>query len=145
MFRLTIKNLLDKKIRFALTTIAVVVSVAMVVGVFVLTDSLRASFNGLAEDIASGAELAVRSPLEIGEEFDRPTVPESVDAVVAGVDGVARTIPGVISFNDVVIIDGEARRFAPRGHRRSASASRRCSSSSSKARNPRPLERSPPT
>ena len=40
MFRLTIKNLLDKKIRFALTTIAVVVSVAMVVGVFVLTDSL---------------------------------------------------------------------------------------------------------
>ena len=63
MFRLTIKNLLDKKIRFALTTIAVVVSVAMVVGVFVLTDSLRASFNGLAEDIASGAELAVRSPL----------------------------------------------------------------------------------
>ena len=46
MFRLTIKNLLDKKIRFALTTIAVVVSVAMVVGVFVLTDSLRSSFNG---------------------------------------------------------------------------------------------------
>ena len=45
MFRLTIKNLLDKKIRFALTTIAVLVSVAMVVGVFVLTDSLRASFN----------------------------------------------------------------------------------------------------
>ena len=109
MFRLTIKNLLDKKIRFALTTIAVVVSVAMVVGVFVLTDSLRASFNGLAEDIASGAELAVRSPLEIGEEFDRPTVPESVDAVVAGVDGVARTIPGVISFNDVVIIDGASK------------------------------------
>ena len=115
MFRLTIKNLLDKKIRFALTTIAVVVSVAMVVGVFVLTDSLRASFNGLAEDIASGAELAVRSPLEIGEEFDRPTVPESVDAVVAGVDGVARTIPGVISFNDVVIIDGEGEAIRPQG------------------------------
>ena len=115
MFRLTIKNLLDKKIRFALTTIAVVVSVAMVVGVFVLTDSLRASFNGLAEDIASGAELAVRSPLEIGEEFDRPIVPESVDDVVASVDGVARTIPGVLSFNDVVIIDGDDEAIRPQG------------------------------
>ncbi|MEM9201452.1 MAG: FtsX-like permease family protein [Actinomycetota bacterium] len=115
MLRLTIKNLLDKKIRFALTTIAVVVSVAMVVGVFVLTDSLRESFNGLAEDIASGADLAVRSPLEIGEEFDRPTVPESVDDIVNDVDGVARTIPGVLSFNDVVIIDGDGDAIRPQG------------------------------
>ena len=127
------------------TTIAVVVSVAMVVGVFVLTDSLSASFNGLAEDIAPGAELAVRSPLEIGEEFDRPTVPESVDAVVAGVDGVARTIPGVISFNDVVIIDGEGEAIRPQGPPAIGFSLRRCSSSSSKARSPRPPARLPPT
>ena len=91
-----------------------VVSVAMVVGVFVLTDRFAPASTAWPRT-SSGAELAVRSPLEIGEEFDRPTVPESVDAVVAGVDGVARTIPGVISFNDVVIIDGEGEAIRPQG------------------------------
>ncbi|MEM9465414.1 MAG: FtsX-like permease family protein [Actinomycetota bacterium] len=115
MLRLTIKNLLDKKIRFALTTLAVVASVAMVVGVFVLTDSLRDSFNGLAEDIAGGSDLTVRVAQEIGEDFDRPPFDEAIAADIAAVDGVAEIIPGVFSFNDTVIIDADGEAIRPQG------------------------------
>ena len=114
MFRLTIKNLLDKKIRFFLTTFAVVVGVSMVVGVFGLTDSLRSSFEGLAEDIAEGSDLTVRSQQEIGDDFDRAPVPETVETLVRDVDGVARTLPGVFSFN-TVITDSDGNPIIPAG------------------------------
>ena len=115
MLRLTIKNLLDKKIRFALTTLAVIASVAFVVGVFVLTDSLRASFSGLAGDIAGGSDLTVRVVQEIGQEFDRPPFDEAIAGDIAAVDGVAQIIPGVFSFNDTVIIDGDGEAIRPQG------------------------------
>jgi len=115
MLRLTIKNLLDKKIRFALTTLAVVVSVASVVGVFVLTDSLRASFSGLAGDIAGGSDLTVRVAQDLGQEFDRPPFDEALADGIVAVDGVAEIIPAVFSFNDTVIIDGDGEAIRPQG------------------------------
>ena len=115
MLRLTIKNLLDKKIRFALTTLAVIVSVASVVGVFVLTDSLRASFSGLAGDIAGGSDLTVRVVQDVGQEFDRPPFDEAFADDIAAVDGVEEIIPGVFSFNDTVIIDGDGEAIRPQG------------------------------
>lgn len=115
MFRLTLKNLLAKKIRFALTTLAVVASVAMVVGVFVMTDSLRSSFQGLADDIAGTSDLSVRSFQEIGDEFDRQPVDEGIADIVAAVPGVESITPVATSFNDVVIIDGDGVAIRPNG------------------------------
>ncbi len=114
MLRLTIKNLLDKKIRFALTTLAVVVGVAMVVGVFAMTDSLRSSFSQLAEDISEATPLTVRTSQEVGREIDRDPVAAEVDEVVRSIDGVADTVPGVAAFN-VVITDGAGAAILPSG------------------------------
>ena len=114
MLRLTIKNLLDKKIRFALTTLAVVAGVTMVVAVFVLTDSLRDSFDGLAEDIAEGTDLTVRSVLTVGNEIDRDPVPEELAEVIAAVDGVDEVIPGAATFN-AIVIDGDGEAILPGG------------------------------
>lgn len=114
MLRLTIKNLLDKKIRFALTSLAVVLGVTFVVAVFTMTDSLRSSFDGLAADIAGGAELTVRTTQAVGEDFDRAPVPETVEAQIAAVDGVAETIPG-IGVNNAVITDGDGEAIIPTG------------------------------
>ena len=118
MFKLTIKSLLDKKVRFALTTLAVVAGVAFVVGVFVMTDSLRSSFGQLAEDIAESSPLVVRTAQEVGEEIDRAPVPEALDAAILEVDGVADTIPGVSATNTIinkVDENGEAVAIIPRG------------------------------
>jgi len=114
MLRLTVKNLLDKKVRFALTTLAVVAGVTMVVAVFVLTDSLRASFDGLASDIAEGADLTVRSTQTVGSEIDRDPVPEELAAAVGSVEGVDEVVPGVFSFG-VTVIDGAGEAILPSG------------------------------
>ncbi len=114
MLRLTIKNLLDKKLRFALTTLAVVFGVTMVVSVFTLTDSLRSSFTGLAEDIASGSDLTIRTVQTVGEEFDRPPVPEELAEQVLAIDAVASIDPGVTT-NNTVITDDAGEAIIPQG------------------------------
>ncbi len=114
MFKLALRSLIDKKLRFALTTLVVVIGVMFVVGSFTLTDSLRSTFAGLAEDITEGTDLTVRLRQEIGGDFDRPTVPEAVAGQVARVDGVRRVQPEVASLN-VVIIDGDGEPIRPQG------------------------------
>ena len=114
MLRLTIKNLLEKKIRFALTSLAVVLGVTFVVSVFTMTDSLRESFDGLASDIAGGSEITVRATQTIGEEIDRAPVPEELDSVISGIDGVRDTLPSVAAFN-TVITDGNGDSIIPQG------------------------------
>ena len=45
MFRLTLKNLVANKVRFALTTFGVMLAVSFVVSAFVLGDGLRSTFT----------------------------------------------------------------------------------------------------
>ncbi len=114
MFKLTVRNLLRKKIRFALTTGIVVIGVMFVVGVFALTDSIRSSFDGLAGDIESGVDLTVRSPLDIGDELDRVPVPQAIADVVAAVPGVAR-VDGRVVARNTFVIDGNGDAIIPKG------------------------------
>ncbi|WP_419933131.1 ABC transporter permease [Candidatus Poriferisodalis sp.] len=114
MLKLALRNLLDKKIRFALTTLSVVIGVTFVVGTFALTDSLRSTFGDLAEDIAGETDLTVRARQEIGSEADRPTVPDSLLGQIAAVDGVAE-VAGTVQARNVVIVDGDGNAIRPQG------------------------------
>ena len=114
MFKLALRSLIDKKLRFALTTFVVVLGVMFVVGSFTLTDSLRSTFSGLAEDIAQGADLTVRVDQTFGGDFDRATVPEAVGDQVLSVDGVDRIVPELGTLN-VFIVDGDGEPIRPPG------------------------------
>ncbi len=114
MFRITLRNLLHKKIRFAFTTGIVVIGVTFVVGVFALTDSIRSSFDDLASDIESGIDLTVRVPLQIGDELDRVRVPQEIADRVAAIPGVAR-VDGRIVARNTSVIDANGEPIAPRG------------------------------
>ena len=114
MFRLVLRNLAEKKIRFALTTLTVVMGVMFVVGAFALTDSLRSTFSELASDITSGTDLTVRSVQEVGGDLDRPALPEDLVDPVARIDGVGEVLPAVAAFN-VVIVDGDGEPIIPPG------------------------------
>lgn len=59
LFRLTLKNIADKKVLFLLTTISVVLGVMFTAGVFIFADSMRSVFGSLSEDIASRTDLTV--------------------------------------------------------------------------------------
>ena len=114
MLKLALRNLLDKKIRFALTTLSVVTGVTFVVGTFALTDSLRSTFGDLAQDIAGETDLTVRAAQEIGNEADRPTIPDSLLDEVAAIDGVVEA-SGTVQARNVVIVDGDGEAIRPQG------------------------------
>ena len=114
MLKLTIKNLLAKKIRFALTSLAVVLGVTFTVAVFTMTDSLRASFDGLAQDIAAGTDLTIRATQIVGDQIDRSPVPAEVDDLLGDIEGVVATAPGITVFN-TIITNGDDEAIIPQG------------------------------
>ena len=57
MFRLTLRNISRRKLRYALTAFAVVLGVAFLSTSFFLTDQLRDSFDELSADIGSDQDL----------------------------------------------------------------------------------------
>jgi len=110
LLRYTLKSIAGARIRFLLTTLAVVVGVAFTVGVFVTTDGLRSTFGDLSEDIFEGVDLSVRSEVEFGDrDFGAPLVDPALVDDIRSVDGVAAAEGGVFEFN-VIAIDsnGEA-------------------------------------
>lgn len=99
MLRLTLKSLAANRVRFAMTTFAVVLAVSFVVSSFVLTDGLRASFGDLSEEIVEGTDLEVRP----AGTFGNPTILDADDlAAVAATDGVAIAAALVESPEDSV-------------------------------------------
>ena len=90
MLRIALRSVLSSKVRFALTSGAVMVGVTFVVAAFVTADSLRATFDKLASDISTGSDFTVRGKLAFGEITDAapPPVPEEVLDDVRAVDGV---------------------------------------------------------
>ena len=106
LLRLTLKNIAARKFLFLGTALSVVLGVSFVVGVFIVTDSLRATFDDIADDIAGSIDLRVRSEIEFGDRLNAPEVDPALADQIAGVDGVAAVTGGVAAWN-VVIIDEE--------------------------------------
>ena len=108
LFRLTLKNIADKKVRFVLTTLSVVLGVMFTVGVFIFADSMRSVFGSLSQDIAGRIDLTVRAEQEFGERADAAPVNPELASVIEGVDGVEATAPIIFETDIVVQKDGNA-------------------------------------
>jgi putative ABC transport system permease protein len=122
MFSLTIKSIRAKKVRFALTSIAVVLGVAFMVGTMVLTQTIKASYARIVDDVYSSTDAVVRSERTIQGKNDatevRGTVGADVLARVRATDGVAAAegrIQGVAAVlgPDGRLIDSSANRSTP--------------------------------
>ena len=103
LLRLTLKNIADKKVRFFLTTLSVVLGVMFTVGVFIFSDTLRAVFSDLSEDIAGRTDLSVRSQQDFGDRLTAPTVDPALAPIIEEVDGVQATAAGIAEFGIIVI------------------------------------------
>ncbi len=120
MFRVAIKSVLGHKLRFALTALAVVLGVAFVSGVFVLTDSINRSFDGLFAEVNAGTAVVVNPVTDIDAEIaggtgavGGSTLPEELLGVIQQIDGVADVEGGVAGL--AIILDGEGDKVGPPG------------------------------
>ena len=75
LVKIALKNITSRPGRFLLTSLAVLVGVALTTSVFVLTDSLRDTFGDLSDDIESGYDIAVRSEVPFGDRLTAAPVP----------------------------------------------------------------------
>ncbi len=114
MFRVALKSVLGNKLRFALTALAVVLGVAFVSGVFVLTDSIQRSFDGLISDINAGTAVFVNPVQDIDAEIaggtgavGGSTIPEELAARIEQVAGVASVEGGVGGLAIILDAEGE--------------------------------------
>ncbi len=82
MWKLTIKNLKARKLRLAMTALAVVLGVGFVAGTFVLTDTMNSAFDNLFIDVNQGLDVIVRAESEFESQLggSRQPVPDSLDS-----------------------------------------------------------------
>jgi putative ABC transport system permease protein len=90
--RFALKGLLGRKLRTALTAIAIVLGVTMVSGTYVLTDSIDKAFDSIFTEVREGSNVVVSGKaafdLSDGSGATAPAFDESVLEDVREVDGV---------------------------------------------------------
>jgi putative ABC transport system permease protein len=112
MLRVTVKGLLAHKSRLAITALAVTLGVAFMAGTFVLTDTIRKTFDNLFGDVYKGTDAVAREKAAFSNPEGAGDVRGRVDAslidAVAGVDGVA-TAEGIIQgYTRIIDKNGNA-------------------------------------
>lgn len=109
MLRIALRNLWAHKLRLFLSGTAVVLGVAFVSGTMVFTDTLNQTFSSLFEDSASDVTVSPKTAFDTGLAGTAvggtvPSMPETVVARVAAVDGVA-VAEGYVQAEGVYVID----------------------------------------
>ena len=113
MTKFALKGLLGRKLRTALTALAIVLGVAMISGTYVLTDSIDSAFDTIFTEVRKGSSAVSRArPRSTSPRAAAPSAPafdESVLETVRGVEGVAPAEGSVDSESTTLIgRDGKA-------------------------------------
>src|ERR1700744_1408665 len=114
MARITIRSLLARKLRLALTASAIVIGVTFVTGTLVLGDTLNRTFNNLVGtvyehvsfEIRGRAAFTANTPADVTGTANRKPVPASIAAEVRRLRGVAYVFGSVGGYAQFVAPDG---------------------------------------
>ncbi len=102
MLKLTLRNIRGRKLRYALTTFAVVLGVAFLSTSFFLTDQIRETFDDLALDRVGETDLAVRASFGDGDRRNQLPIPaELAKVVTSDIPGVATVEASIFAFGVV--------------------------------------------
>jgi putative ABC transport system permease protein len=108
MGKLALRGLAARKLRAALTAVAVILGVALVSGTYVLTDTMNASFAEIFRTANAGTDVIVSREEAVESETNAPPpMPASVLDEVRRVDGVASAAGSIFELADVFDEDGE--------------------------------------
>ncbi len=109
MFKLALRNVLAKKLRFIATALSITLGVAFLVGTLVFTDTMGRTFDDLFADIYADTDTVVRSASSVEDQMGfeaRGRIPESAIDLVRTVEGVATAEGSVQGFAQIVGPDG---------------------------------------
>jgi putative ABC transport system permease protein len=104
MWKATIRGLFARKVRLALTALAILLGVAFVSATYVLTDSVKQSFDSVFAQSLSGVDLQVQGASALGSGSTPARIPDEVVAQVAAVPGV-RTANGFVRTTLAQFVD----------------------------------------
>jgi len=122
VFRATIKSLAAHKVRLALTALSIVLGVAFMAGTFVLTDTVKHSFDTLFQQTSAGKDVIVQGVAPYGTgggpeaafgAGTRPPVPDSLIASIRSVPGV-QDAEGSVQ-GEVVLVGANGKALTKRG------------------------------
>jgi putative ABC transport system permease protein len=108
-------GLVERKLRSALTAIAVLLGVAMIAGTYVLTDQIRTGFEDLQSTAYSGVDVELSPKDAFSSQFSLPRpLKERLVERVGRVPGVARA-EGALWAPGALVIDGELKKSSGGG------------------------------
>ena len=120
MTKVAVAGLLGRKLRAALTAIAIILGVAMVSGTYILTDTIQSAFSTVFTQANKNSDAVVSGKSAIGGNDHNgptstiPSVPESLLTKIRGLSGVEQASGGIsdsaqlIGHNGKVISRGGA-------------------------------------
>jgi putative ABC transport system permease protein len=108
MLRVTLKGLLGRKLRLVLTSLAIVLGVAMVSGTFVLTDTIDAGIKSLFDVAYANTDAVVSGHAAFGDNgpLQAPAFPASTLGRIESLPGVSAAGGDVRARVEIVGADG---------------------------------------
>ena len=103
MIRVALKGLLGRKLRAALTAIAIVLGVAMISGTFVLTDTIKAAFSSVFTQAYKNADAVITGKSAIGNNNNNgngPGTPSLPGSLLARVQALPQVSLAAGAIND---------------------------------------------
>ncbi len=99
MIGVAIKGLLGRKIRAVLTSLAIVLGVAMVSGTLILTDTIQKAFNTVFDASYQDTSVVISGKEVVtGSSSGNATVPDSLTASVRELPGVDAAAGAIVNF-----------------------------------------------
>lgn len=108
MLRVTLRNLLARKLRLALSAFAIVLGVAFVSGSFIFTDALGGAFDGIIKGTTADVEVAPKGAGSFTAQQDTRTIPAAVVARLARLP-TAAAADGVDEVQGVYVIGADGK------------------------------------
>ncbi len=119
MFGLALRGLASRKLRAALTALAIMLGVAMVAGTFMLKGSVDKAFDDIFAEANAGIDVTIQPQSAFDSGFDLPesgaALPQSLVDKVASVDGVEKAAGGISDATTIAILDENGDRIGPAG------------------------------
>lgn len=111
MIGVALKGLAGRKLRAALTAVAIVLGVAMISGTYVLTDTIKSAFGTVFTQVYKNTDVVISGKSAIGTNSNSgalpPSFPDSLLGKVRALPGVAAADGGIGDYAYLVGRDGK--------------------------------------